>query len=222
MHALFSQLPFPVLLIQPDNGSEFRNDNLWRFCPQHYPHLKFGRSRPSHPTDNRFVEQKNSSRVRAFLGDRRLDTVTQTRYLNQLYAQMDRYYNCSQPVLHPIEKRWVPAADGHSGYIRRFHDTPRPPVTRLCNAKLLSPAQQQALLAQQAAINPVALLRDIEAGWHPLFAYPGAQTKATKPTMSLRLSPTRNSSPKPVRLSVSRAPKPHSNSQLTRMRRRRL
>ena len=175
LHYLFTQLPFPVIELHPDNGSEFLNANLLRFFDQFYPHIQFSRSRPRHPNDNRFVEQKNSSLVRAFLGDRRFDTVTQTRYLNHLYTLMDRYYNFIQPVMHQIEKQWVPAADGRAGYLRRKHDTPRPPVNRLCATDILTPTQKQALLTQQYDRNLLLLLQDIETGLAHLFAYPCAQ-----------------------------------------------
>nr|MBN1228734.1 hypothetical protein [Anaerolineae bacterium] len=45
----------------------------------------------AHKNDNRFVEQKNSSLIRAYLGHDRLDTVEQTTLLNRLQLRRDIY-----------------------------------------------------------------------------------------------------------------------------------
>lgn len=174
LRTMFHSLPFLVLELHPDNGSEFLNDLLLRFLEQYYPKLQLSRSRPAHPNDNRFVEQKNSSLVRAFLGDRRLDTVAQIRYLNQLYELMQPYYNLIQPVMHQVAKVWVPAHDGCQGYTRREHDIPCTPFSRLCATGTLNEAQTQQLRALQAGINPLALHRRIVHDLAHLFTYPNA------------------------------------------------
>lgn len=68
---ILARLPFPVLQIHPDNGSEFFN----------------------HKNDNRFVERKKATLVRAYLGYDRLDTVAQTLAINQLYDKMWLYFD---------------------------------------------------------------------------------------------------------------------------------
>lgn len=59
-------LPFPLLGIDSDNGSEFINDELMRYCDQE--HLTFTRGRAGHKNDNPYVEQKNWSVVRRCIG----------------------------------------------------------------------------------------------------------------------------------------------------------
>lgn len=174
LYYLFDQIPFPVLEVHPDNGSEFLNQHLLRFLKPHYPALTYSRSQPGTPNDNRFVEQKNSTLVRAFLGDVRLDTVQQTRFLNRIYDQMHRYHNFIQPVMRQIDKQWIPNADGSGGYTRRKHDAAVPPVVRLCATDTLPEKKRHALLAQRRAINPLALRRQIHADLRHLFAYPAA------------------------------------------------
>ena len=120
------------------------------------------------------MEQKNSTLVRAFLGDWRLDTVTQIRYLNALYAQLSTYYNLWQPVMHQVAKEHLSATATRSTYIRRRHDRPCPPLERLCDAHLLSAAQEQALRAQQQAIDLLAFREQIETRVTRLFTYPSA------------------------------------------------
>lgn len=63
---ILGRLPFPVLEIHPDNGSEFFNHHLLRFWKDTVQGLQLSRSRPYHKNDNRFVEQKNSTLVRAY------------------------------------------------------------------------------------------------------------------------------------------------------------
>jgi hypothetical protein len=77
LYILF-RLPFPVLEVHPDNGSEFLNHHLIRFWGETAQDVQLSRSRPYQKNDNRIVEQKNSTLVRAYLGNDRLDTVAQT------------------------------------------------------------------------------------------------------------------------------------------------
>ena len=89
---ILRRLPFPVLQVHPDNGSEFFNHHLVRFWKEAAGNVQLSRSRPFHKNDNRFVEQKNSSLIRAYLGYERLDSVAQTRALNDLCDKLWLYY----------------------------------------------------------------------------------------------------------------------------------
>jgi hypothetical protein len=96
---VLQRLPFDIVQLHPDNGPEFLNDHLVRFWGSAITGLTLSRSRPNHKNDNRFVEQKNATLVRAYLGHGRLDTPGQCAALNTLYDQMWLYYNSFQPVL---------------------------------------------------------------------------------------------------------------------------
>jgi hypothetical protein len=65
---ILARLPFAVLEIHPDNGSEFLNNHLVRFWKDTAKVEHLSRSRAWHKNDNRFVEQKNNTLVRAYLG----------------------------------------------------------------------------------------------------------------------------------------------------------
>lgn len=56
-----SRLPFLLLGIDSDNGSEFINGHLQHYCEDE--HITFTRSRPYRKNDNCYVEQKNYSVV---------------------------------------------------------------------------------------------------------------------------------------------------------------
>ena len=172
---LFEQIPFDIRELHPDNGSEFLNHHLLTFLRTHYPFLALSRSRPSFPNDNRLVEQKNYTLVRHYLGDRRLDTVTQTRFLNTIYAKLDDLYNFVQPVMRQIDKQWVPATDTRPGYLKRIHDQPRSPWQRLAETPCISDLQRTACSQRFDSLNPLQLCRHIHRALQHLFAYPGAQ-----------------------------------------------
>lgn len=174
LYTIFEQLPFPVVQLHVDNGSEFLNHLLIRFLQQFYPVIELLRSAPRHPNDNRFVEQKNDTLVRAFTGDRRLDSVTQIRFLNTIYEFMGSYYNLWQPVFHQVEKCFVPADAMHPAHTRRIHDRPIPPLERLITSGSLSPETKNSLRSQQQAIDLLALHDQILAKLRHLFSYPGA------------------------------------------------
>jgi hypothetical protein len=171
---LLPRLPFPVHELHPDNGSEFLNDHVLHFLDHDYKQIFPSRSRPATPNDNRLVEQKNGSLVRHYLGDRRYDTVKQTRYLNTVYEDIERFHNFIQPVMKQIDKEWRPPNDTRKGYVKRTHDIPRPPVDRLCEIWGKDTPKAQALLTQRAQINPLQLRRAIYRALDHFFAYPNA------------------------------------------------
>ncbi len=155
---ILERLPFALLELHPDNGSEFFNQHLVRFWKDKVTGVQLSRSRPYHKNDNRFVEQKNSSLVRQYFGTLRLDTPEQVAAMNGLYEQMWLYYNLFQPVLHLKEKRVEP--DG----IVRTWDTAQTPYQRLLASGRLSQEQQARLQALYEQTNPLRLRQEIYQG----------------------------------------------------------
>ena len=119
------RVPFPIREIHPDNGSEFLNHHVVSYFGSKAMPVQLSRSRPFQKNDNRFVEQKNATLVRAFFGSWRIDTRTQCSELNDLYDQMWLYYNFFQPVQHLIAKEMI------AGKLRRVWDEPAAPFDRL-------------------------------------------------------------------------------------------
>lgn len=170
---ILARLPFPVKEIHPDNGSEFFNDHIMTFWYGISPQLKFSRSRPWQKNDNRFVEQKNDSLVRAYLGYRRLDTVEHANLLNHLYDLMWLYSNFFQPVMHLKEKISSTSPDHHFHLIRRF-DQARTPFDRLCETGILDPDIQAYLTNLRQRTNPLQLREKIYDLIHILLNLPEA------------------------------------------------
>jgi hypothetical protein len=173
------RLPFPILELHPDNGSEFLNHYLLHFFAERLPKMHLSRSRPYQKNDNRFVEQKNSSLVRTYLGDARFDTVAQTIALNHLYDKMWLYYNFFQPVMRLEQKHIHPSSHG-APRIKRVFDRARPPLDRLCESQAISAADRSYLHALRDQTNPRQLRREIYRLLNALFALPGATPGVTE------------------------------------------
>ena len=167
---ILERLPFPIRGVHPDNGSEFFNHHMLNFWRNH-PQVELSRSRPYRKNDNRFVEQKNSSLVRAYVGDIRLDTVAQSQALENIYNQLWLFNNCFQPSLRLSSKQTIPADDQHPTRILRLHSA-RTPWQRVCDAGGLDADIQDLLQLRINITNPRALHRHIFADLDALFCLP--------------------------------------------------
>ena len=176
---ILARLPFAIVELHPDNGSEFFNAHLLKFWGERVHQAEISRSRPWHKNDNRFVEQKNDSLVRAYLGKERLDTVAQTGALNALYDKMWLYYNLFQPVMRLRSKEYQTLEDGSLRLRRRFDDA-RTPYDRLAATPSLFLERKDALLALRRETNPRQLRREIYADLDALFALPCAMPGVTE------------------------------------------
>ncbi|HEX6800344.1 MAG TPA: integrase [Ktedonobacterales bacterium] len=156
-----ARLPFALVELHPDNGREFFNWHLKRLYPELVPGLTLSRSRPYHKNDNRFVEQKNDSLVRQYVGYARFDTPEQVAALDALYADMSVYYNLFQPVLRLAEKTPLPDAQGRTTRIRRRWDTAQTPYQRLLATGTLGAAHRERLQTLYEQTNPLALRQRI-------------------------------------------------------------
>jgi transposase InsO family protein len=169
---ILGRVPFPVVELHPDNGSEFFNDHLVRFWGEALAGLKLSRSRPYHKNDNGIVEQKNDTLVRAYLGHGRLDTAAQAQALDELYEQLWLYYNLFQPVLHLAEKVVT------DNRLRRKWDTATTPYQRVVATGVVDEDWRATLDARYARTNPRQLRRTIyeQLGW--LWAPPAPEALA--------------------------------------------
>ena len=99
------RLPFPLLGVDSDNGSEFINDLLYRYCLEEK--ITFTRSRPYKKNDQAYVEQKNGSVVRNTVGYDRFETEEDLQLLQLIYEYLHVYVNFFQPVMKLIKKERV-------------------------------------------------------------------------------------------------------------------
>jgi hypothetical protein len=152
---LLSRLPFAVVELHPDNGSEFFNYHLVHYWKEKVVGVQLSRSRPYQKNDNRIVDQKNDTLVRQYFGDLRFDRPEQIEAMNALYEQMWLYYNLFQPVMHLIEKTAV------GDKVRRKWDQARTPFERLKATGKLSAQQEQRLQTLYEQTSPHHLREEI-------------------------------------------------------------
>ena len=176
---IVERLPFPIREIHPDNGSEFLNQHLVRFFKDTIQGVKLSRSRPYYKNDNRFVEQKNATLVRAYLGHDRLDTVAQTLALNHLYELMTLYYNLFQPVMRLVQKTVI-VNDDQTTRLKRRYDLAQTPFDRLCATPAISTQRRAQLDRRRDQTNPRQLRQEIYQVLDALFALPGAVPSVTE------------------------------------------
>jgi len=157
-----AKLPFPLLGIDSDNGSEFINQTLYDFCQEHK--ITFTRSRPYRKNDSCFVEQKNYSVVRRAVGYQRCETDEQLQLLNQLYEPLDLYTNFFQPSMKLQSK------ERHGARVKKKYDKARTPYQRLLDSSFIKEETKQQLRARYHALNPAQLKRQIEGLQRKLLA----------------------------------------------------
>jgi len=176
---IVARLPFPIREIHPDNGSEFLNHHMVRFWGELVQGIILSRSRPYQKNDNRNVEQKNATLVRAYLGHDRIDSVAQVNATNELYDEMWVYYNLFQPVMHLIEKTVI-LKDGQPTRVKRKHDQAQTPFDRLCDTDAITQQQQEQLEDLRDQTNPRQLRQEIYASIDRIFSLPGAVPGTTE------------------------------------------
>lgn len=152
-----ASLPFPLRGFDCDNGSEFLNWHLLRYC-QHRRHpVQFTRSRPYHKDDNAHIEQKNWTHVRQWLGYQRFADPLLVELLNDLYTTEWRLlHNFFLPSVKLLAKRRVGAK------IVKVHDSAKTPYQRLLNSPKVPRETKLRLIAQYRTLNPFQLRKAID------------------------------------------------------------
>ena len=168
-----ARVPFAILEIHPDNGNEFLTHHLVRFFHETVKDVQLSRSRPYQKNDNRLVEQKNHTLVRAFFGAARFDTTAHYDLLNTLYDKMWLYYNFFQPVLHLQEKQRTERAGAL--HFRRKWDVAQTPLERLCATSALDDGGKARVHALRHQTNPRKLRAEIYQLRDQLFDLPLAR-----------------------------------------------
>ena len=151
-----SRLPFPLLGIDSDNGSEFINWHMARYAKAHK--LTFTRSRPYRKNDQAHVEQKNWTAIRQLVGYQRMDTAKQLELLNNLYSNEWRLYlNFFQPTM----KVQRTTKDQKTGKKVKHYYPAQTPYQRLMSHPNVTKEQKDMLQSQYDSLNPLQLQREV-------------------------------------------------------------
>ena len=149
------RMPFPVLGVDSDNGSEFINVTLLQWCERHQ--ITFTRARPGNKNDGCHVEQKNWAVVRTVVGYHRYDTAAEMLLLNeiwQLQSQLTNYFYPQQKLISKVR-------DGAK--VTKKYDTAVTPFHRVIDHPDAPVDLIAALAIAHGRINPAAVQRRIQA-----------------------------------------------------------
>ncbi len=150
-----ARTPFKWTELHSDNDGSFINWHLVRYCEAEG--IIFNRSRPYKKNDNCFVEQKNSTHVRNFLGHLRYDTEEELDLINEIYGILRPYKNFFQPVMK-LEKK-----TREKGRVHRKYDEAKTPYKRLMESDYIPEMRKSELKKVYLSLNPAKLKRDIDA-----------------------------------------------------------
>ena len=149
-------LPFELRGMDSDSGSEFINWHMVRYCEKN--DLFFTRSRPAMKNDNAYVEQKNYTHIRKWLGYGRYDTKEQLDAINDLFRNELRLFNnFFRPVMKILSKEKI-----NNSVCRKTYDTAQTPYQRLMKCEQISIEKKQELEKLYLSLNPVELKKTID------------------------------------------------------------
>lgn len=146
-------IPFPLIELHPDNGSEFINHNLLQYCKD--TRLAMTRSRAGRKNDNCYVEQKNFDTVRKLVGYARFVTPRAVEALNELYRVQGQLQNFIYPSQKLIKKT------RRGAKVVKKYDRQKTPAQRLLGRKDIPRAIKKAVRRDLASLNPLRLAHEV-------------------------------------------------------------
>jgi len=148
-------LPFALLGLDSDNGSEFINWHLKHWCEQ--KKIQLTRGRPYKKDDNAHVEQKNWTHIRKLLGWERYDSAAAVAAINDLYRQELRLWlNLYLPSVTLVKKVRV------GSKVRRVYDAAQTPLQRVLASGAAKAARVAELEKLRRSLDPFHLSRQID------------------------------------------------------------
>lgn len=149
-------VPFNAAGFDSDSGSEFINWHMVKYCDKN--NLFFTRSRPDRKNDNAYVEQKNYTHIRKWLGYGRYDTIKQLKLINDLYRNELRLFNnFFRPVMKILSKEKI-----NNSVCKKQYDTAKTPCQRLMDCPHISNIKKKELQTIYLSLNPADLKRKID------------------------------------------------------------
>jgi len=146
-------IPFSILGIDTDNGSEFINNALYDFCQKQ--DIQFTRSRPYKKNDQAHVEEKNGSIIRKVTGYNRFEGFAAEQSLYNLYEKLRLYINYFQPSLK------LKSRTRNGGKVTKIYDEAKTPYRRLINSNI-SEKIKNKLGMEYDSLDPVNLLSQVQ------------------------------------------------------------
>lgn len=186
-------MPFPIVGVDCDNGSEFINEELFGWCTLRK--ITFTRSRPGNKNDGCHVEQKNWAVVRNVVGYYRYDTASELLLLNeiwQLQSQLTNYFHSQQKLISKTRT---------GAKVSRKHDKATTPFHRAIDHPSMAPERIVALKRTYSLINPAATQRQIQALTTQLFTLATSKAPTGTPAPVTKRARSREATNRPTRAS---------------------
>jgi hypothetical protein len=161
VHRMRQRLPFTLLGVDSDNGSEFINQCFYTYCREEK--ITFTRSRAYKKNDSCHVEQKNGNVVRRLVGYDRFTSRAAYQCLGRVYDCVRLYINFFQPTMKLVSKT------RHGAKVHKVYDTARTPYQRLLETDVLTETKRQELAATYSGLNPAQLLKQINSNLEQLW-----------------------------------------------------
>jgi transposase InsO family protein len=155
IEAIKARLPFSLLGLHPDSGSEFINWNLKGWSEREK--VELSRSEPGKKNDNMFIEERNGHVIRRHLGYRRFDDPAVVAAINELYDVLDPYQNHFKAVRRQTSKDKV-----GSKYVRKYEKAAMTPYQRVLEHKDVSEEIKSRLREEHEKLNPLRLKKRID------------------------------------------------------------
>ena len=153
LEAISRVFPVPIRGIDSDNDSAFINETLVRYCAD--MGIEFTRSRAYRKNDQAWIEQKNGSVIRRFVGHERHSGAVAGQVLAHLYGAMRLYVNYFQPSFQLLAK----SRNGSS--VTKRYSKPATPCERLLERDDVSEETKRMLRKSRLELDPVSLLHSI-------------------------------------------------------------
>jgi hypothetical protein len=153
LNDIAAKMPFPILGVDSDNGSEFINVHLLQWCEQRQ--ITFTRARPGNKNDGCHVEQKNWAVVRQVVGYHRYDTASELLLLNEIWQLQSRLTNYFYPQQKLVSKVRTGAK------VSKKHDIAATPFHRAIDHPNTAVQRIVSLTRTYSLINPAAIQRQI-------------------------------------------------------------
>ena len=155
LHEMREAMPFEQKGLDSDNGEEFVNWELDRYCQD--TGLKRFRSRPYKKNDQAHIEQKNWSNVRKFIGWDRYDTQEAVDAMNDLYRnELRLLINLFLPSVKLTKKI------RKGSKLIRVHDDPKTPLDRLLESGLGNRKKLDEYRRLRKRLDPFELSRIVD------------------------------------------------------------
>ena len=153
LEAVSRVFPVPIRGINSDNDSVFINETLLSYCENWG--IEFTRSRAYRKNGQAWIEQKNGSVVRRFVGHERYSGLMAGQTMAHLYGAMRLYVNHFQTSFQLLER------SREGGTVKKRNGTPATPCDRLLWRDDVNEETKAMLRDIQGELDPVSLLHTI-------------------------------------------------------------